>query len=188
MLLPTVILLAAVHLSDSCFEMDTGYWGEPRGSNGVGRKADVDSALDCQVACQAEWPTCQFWTWNSPNWRSRQGTCYFKSSMEGRVQGTKQKGRVSGPAYCPEGCFQYDTTIGRGKGNGAGKKEDVPSALACQKECQMNDECNFWVWNEPEHRRNPFGCWMKKAATEPSRKRRDEHRVSGPKENCGPPM
>jgi len=186
MLLPTVILIAAVHLSDACFEMDTGYNGEPRGSNGVGRVADVASARDCQQACLDEWPTCQFWTWNSPDWRSRPGMCWLKSSNEGRVQ--RQKGRISGPAYCPGWCFEHNTTIGRGKGNGAGKKEDVPSPLACQKECQMNDECNAWIWNGPEHPRNPLGCWMKKAPTEPSRGEQDMHRVSGPKEDCGLPM
>ena len=52
----------------------------------------------------------------------------------------------------------------------------------------MNDECNVWIWNGPEHERNPLVCWMKKAATEPSRGKQDMHRVSGPKEDCGPPM
>jgi hypothetical protein len=55
--------------------------------------------------------------------------------------------------------------------------------------CQMTDECNAFMWNEPEHQRKPNVCWMKKAAegdgiTSSFGKRTDIHRVSGPK-FCG---
>jgi len=181
MFLPTVILLAAVRLSDACFEFDTGYLGQPRGSNGVGKQFDVASAFDCQKACQDD-GTCQYWTWNGPDWRNRNGVCWFKNSMEGRVQGTRQAGRVSGPAYCE--CFAYDTSIGRGRGNQAstGRKNDVLTPFDCQRECQMIDDCNNWIWNDAEHIRNPNVCWMKKAATEPTvGNPTDLHRISGPK-------
>lgn len=184
MFLPVAILLAAVRLSDACFEMDTGYLGDPRGSNGVGRKQDIASAFECQKACQAK-SNCEYWTWNGPDWRSKNGVCYFKSSTEGRLQGPNQAGRISGPAYCD--CFAYDTSIGRGKqvngaGNGAGAKEDVPTPFACQQECQMNDDCNVWIWNDADHAKNPNKCWMKKAATEPTvGQANDIHRISGPK-------
>jgi hypothetical protein len=62
----------------------------------------------------------------------------------------------------------------------------VPTPFACQQKCQMNDECNNWIWNGPEHRREPLACWMKKGETEPSvGKPQDINRISGPK-FCGP--
>ena len=97
MLLLTIALVASLQLSDACFEMDTGYLGSPRGSNGVGRVTDITSPYECQVACQND-ESCEFWTWNSPDWRSRQGTCFFKDDTSGRVQGQSHAGRVSGPA------------------------------------------------------------------------------------------
>jgi hypothetical protein len=103
MLLPVAILLAAVRISDACFEMDTGYLGDPQGSNGVGRQLDVASAFECQKACQGEVTgTCQYWMWNGPDWKNRNGVCWFKNSMDGRVQGTRQSGRISGPAVNKE--------------------------------------------------------------------------------------
>lgn len=89
-----ILLLAAVHFSNACIEDDTAYLGDPRGSNGVGRATGVKSAEDCQVACQ-EHDGCEFWVWNSPQWRSKQNTCYFKSNDGGRKEG--QEGRFSGP-------------------------------------------------------------------------------------------
>jgi len=184
MFLLTIVLVAAMHLSDACFEVDTGYLGRPRGSNGVGRVTGITTPFECQVACQNdESGECQFWTWNSPDWRSKQGTCFFKDSASGRVQGTRQAGRISGSAYCD--CFAYDTTIGRGKGNGLGKVDDVPSPFACQMECQKVDACKNWIWNSQEHERNPNACYLKKGETEASVGRDlDMNRISGPKA-CG---
>merc|ERR1712018_768776 len=79
MLSKIVVLCAVAHVSLACFEFNTGYLGSPRGSNGVGRVEDIPTAYECQVACQNE-PACEFWTWNSPDWRARQGICYFKSN------------------------------------------------------------------------------------------------------------
>ena len=96
MLSKIVVLCAVAHVSLACFEFNTGYLGSPRGSNGVGRVEDIPTAYECQVACQNE-PACEFWTWNSPDWRARQGICYFKSNKGGTVSGRRQAGRVSGP-------------------------------------------------------------------------------------------
>ena len=96
MLSKIVVLCAVAHVSLACFEFNTGYLGSPRGSNGVGRVEDIPTAYECQVACQNE-PACEFWTWNSPDWRARQGICYFKSNKGGSVRGRRQAGRVSGP-------------------------------------------------------------------------------------------
>merc|ERR1712012_1189905 len=99
MLSKIVVLCAVAHVSLACFEFNTGYLGSPRGSNGVGRVEDIPTAYECQVACQNE-PACEFWTWNSPDWRARQGICYFKSNKGGSVRGRRQAGRVSGPKFC----------------------------------------------------------------------------------------
>ena len=93
MLSKAVVLFALIQVSFACFEQDTGYLGAPRGSNGVGRVDGIPTAYECQVACQNE-PACEFWTWNSPDWRAQQGRCYFKSAMTGRVQGRWQAGRA----------------------------------------------------------------------------------------------
>merc|ERR1712018_649040 len=178
MLSKAVVLFALIQVSLACFEQDTGYLGAPRGSNGVGRVDGIPTAYECQVACQNE-PDCEFFVWNSPDWRSRQGRCYFKKNDNGRVQGPRQAGRISGPKFCD--CFDYDTTIGRGKGNGAGRVNDVPSPLACQAECRNNADCTRWIWNSPEHERNPNVFWLKKAATEASVGTDfDLNRISGP--------
>jgi len=182
MMLKSVALFAIIHASMACFFPDTGYLGEPRGANGVGKVEDIPTAYECQLACQNE-PNCEFWVWNSPDWRARHFTCYFKRDDSGMQQGPmgrpNQMGRIAGPKFCD--CFDYDTTIGRGKGNGAGRVDDVPTPFACQKECQNNSECTRWIWNSPEHARNPNVCWLKKAATEASvGAASDMNRISGP--------
>ena len=62
-----------------------------------------------------------------------------------------------------------------------GRVDDVPSPLACQAECRKRAGCTRWIWNAPEHGRNPNVCWLKKAATEASvGGRGDRNRISGP--------
>ena len=39
--------------------------------------------------------------------------------------------------------------------------KDVFSAEDCLTECQMDCDCNFWVWNSPEFKKNPNTCWLK---------------------------
>ena len=73
-----------------------------------------------------------------------------------------------------------------GRGNGAGKVDDVASAMECQMHCQMTDACNAFIWNGPEKQKRPNRCWMKKAAEGDGIRstfgtRKDIHRVSGPK-------
>ena len=66
--------------------------------------------------------------------------------------------------------------------------EDVATAFDCQTECQNKEECNNWIWNSPDHERNPNVCWLKKAETEPSiGTAGDINRVSGPKFCFGVP-
>ena len=89
-------LLIAVRFTTACLEYDVAYQGNPMGSNGVGRKAGVENEYDCMKACQDE-PKCNFWVWNSPQWRAGQGLCYFKSNNEGRTEKGLQMGRISGP-------------------------------------------------------------------------------------------
>merc|ERR1712012_1116626 len=111
MLSKIVVLCAVAHVSLACFEFNTGYLGSPRGSNGVGRVEDIPTAYECQVACQNE-PACEFWTWNSPDWRARQGICYFKSNKGGSVRGRRQAGRVSGPKFCWMKKAATEATVG----------------------------------------------------------------------------
>merc|ERR1711997_1327781 len=166
---------------NTCFEFDTGYLGQPRGSNGVGRAYDIASAFECQVACHED-DLCEYWTWNSPQWFNRHETCWFKNSMDGRTEG--QTGRVSGPANCD--CFAHDATIGRGAGNGFPKVEDVFSAFECQQICFFTEGCENFIWNSSEHANNPNVCWPKRSENYEAGQNsvgtaRDMNRISGPK-------
>ena len=38
---------------------------------------------------------------------------------------------------------------------------DVFSAEDCLVECQMDCDCEFWVWNSPDFKKNPNTCWLK---------------------------
>ena len=38
---------------------------------------------------------------------------------------------------------------------------DVFSAEDCLAECQKDCDCNFWVWNSPDFKKNPNTCWLK---------------------------
>ena len=92
-----ILSLAIVHFVNACIEYDTAYVGSPMGSNGIGRMDGVETEYECQSACQAT-PRCQFWVWNSPQWRARQKVCYFKSNDEGKREGGRAAtGRISGP-------------------------------------------------------------------------------------------
>jgi len=56
------------------------------------------------------------------------------------------------------------------------------SAEACQEQCQLDPDCQFWVWNSPSY---PHGnintCWLK-ASNEMSRE--SKGKISGPKNGC----
>ena len=69
------------------------------------------------------------------------------------------------------------------RGNGAGIVKDVPSAFDCQIHCVMTEECNAFIWNDADHKKNPNVCWLKKGFTQKGMKDA-EHRHSGPK-FCG---
>ena len=47
---------------------------------------------------------------------------------------------------------------------------DIFSAEDCLAECQMDCDCNFWVWNSPDFEKNPNTCWLKngKGIVEPT--------------------
>ena len=116
MLLKGFTLFAAIHVSMACFLPDTGYLGEPRGANGVGKVEGIPTAYECQLACQNE-PNCEFWVWNSPNWRARHFTCYFKRDDSGMQQGPmgrpSQMGRIAGPKVSSiiRKCLRYQVGL-----------------------------------------------------------------------------
>jgi len=193
MLLPTALFVAAVHLSsafddgtvfDDCFVYDTSIGGGLPG-NGAGTVDDVPSAGACQAECQKN-DECNVWIWNEPTKKRKPSVCWMKKLATAPSQEKKDLGRISGPKVCD--CFFHDATIPKVAGNGAGKVDDVFHALECQMLCQMTDECNAFIWNDAEHKRNPNTCWMKKSFGDKplSRgKKGDSHRHTGPK-TCPP--
>ena len=88
-------------------------------------------------------------------------------------------------AFLANDCMEYDSAIVQGKG--AGKVYDVLSAQDCRVHCQMTDECNAFIWNDADHKRNPNVCGMKKGFTEKGMKAA-EHRHSGPKVYWNTPL
>ena len=87
-------------------------------------------------------------------------------------------------AFLAHDCMEYNASIRKVKGNGAGRVDNVDSAQDCRMYCQMMGECNAFIWNDSEHKKHPNVCWMKKGYTENGMSYgtpRDEHRHSGPK-------
>jgi len=188
MILPAIILFSALRLSDACAD---GMAGEDcffydtvigRGAgNGAGKVEGVDSTFDCQLECQMD-DDCNWWIWNSPD-HNNPNVCWLKKGYtDPSVGGNKQTNRISGPKYCD--CFIHNEAIKSGGGNGAGvgRVDEVFSALDCQIQCQMEEECNAFIWNDAEHRKNPNTCWMKKGWGKGMKAK--DHRHSGPK-FCG---
>ena len=83
-------------------------------------------------------------------------------------------------AFFETECVSHNSAIGRVKGNGAGRVDDVLTVEDCRMHCQMTDECNAFIWNDEEHPKNPNVCWMKKGFTEKGLADA-EHRHSGAK-------
>jgi len=182
MILPTIILFSALRLSDACgedcFFHDTVI-GRGAG-NGAGKVEDVASASACQVECQMN-DNCNWFIWNSPD-HNRPNLCWLKKAYtEPSAGGKKQQNRISGPKFCD--CFLHDTMIRKVKGNGAGegRVDDVFTALDCQIQCQLEDECNAFIWNDADHPKNPNVCWMKKGSLVASYFKEKQHRHTGPK-------
>ena len=69
----------------------------------------------------------------------------------------------------------------KGNGAGEGRVDDVFTALDCQIQCQLEDECNAFIWNDADHAKNPNTCWMKKGTMVASYFKPKQHRHSGPK-------
>jgi hypothetical protein len=199
MLLPTIIFLAAVHLSaatldefggaaNDCFVYDTsiGHGKQGNGAgNGAGTKNDVPTAFACQEECQNT-EACNVWIWNEPEHKKHPNVCWMKKAATEPRHTKRDVHRISGPKVCD--CFAHDASIRKVGGNGAGRVDDVSCALECQMRCQMTDECNAFIWNDAEHKKHPNVCWMKKGFTEKGMsfgRKRDIHRHSGPK-FCGP--
>lgn len=138
----------------------------------------MESAEDCQTICEGV-EECHDWIWNGPEHKRRPNYCWLKKAPIGYSAGRpRDMHRVSGPEYCS--CWEQGVTIGRVSGNGAGMVKDVHSVAACQEACQANDECNNWVWNTPDHKKNPEKCWLKKAPIGYQKgKRMGRHRISG---------
>jgi len=187
MILPTIILFSALRLSDACADggEDCFFYNTVIGrgkGNGAGKVQGITSAFDCQIECQMH-DKCNWWIWNSPE-HNNPNICHFKKVYtDPSVGGKKQTNRISGPKFCD--CFTHNASIMNKKGNGVGKVEDVATALDCQIQCQIDEECNAFIWNDAEHKK-PNVCWLKKGFTEGFSfdKPRDQHRHSGPK-FCG---
>jgi len=76
-----------------------------------------------------------------------------------------------------DACIEYDAVRGP-KHRGSLEKLTVSSADDCQRACQANELCQYWVWNGPETE-NPDMCFLKKSAK--GRLREVKGKISGPK-------
>jgi len=79
-----------------------------------------------------------------------------------------------GAAFADD-CFEYDVDYFGGDVSD-GHYNSVPSAEACQQDCQASSRCLFWTWDESYH----GACWQKFQANPTS----GPGLVSGPK-YCG---
>ena len=77
----------------SCCEPNTDYYGNDikAKTNGLDNGAHVDSAVSCQLLCQAQ-PACRFFTYIPDI-----GECWLKGTDAGRWHSDN---RVSGKKYC----------------------------------------------------------------------------------------
>jgi len=85
-------------------------------------------------------------------------------------------------------CLQ-ENTMYKGKALG-GKIENIGSAYECQRECQNNEECEFFTWNSGTgpgkwNKKNANTCWLKKGlgTVKADCGKKCDGKVSGPK-NC----
>ena len=79
-----------------CFISDISYNGFNLGS----KIQQIKTAEDCQKKCQ-EADGCAYFTWNSKTTSKNKETCYLKS-QPGEVRDyDSQRGKMSGPKYCP---------------------------------------------------------------------------------------
>ena len=73
--------------------------------------------------------------------------------------------------------YQENMAVGRGRGNGVGKVQNVQTVEDCHAECAKVPACNFFIWNGPNCRWQRFSCWLKRNNNNPKRAR---GRISGP--------
>ena len=55
---------------------------------------------------------------------------------------------------------------------------NVMSAKDCQKECQNDNDCQFWTWNSPNVPKNKNTCWLKAGKVQ---LRAKSGKISGPR-------
>jgi len=85
-------------------------------------------------------------------------------------------------------CLQ-ENTVYKGMSLG-GKIENIGSAYECQRECQNNEDCQFFTWNSGTgpgnwNKKNANTCWLKKGlgTVKVDCGKKCDGKVSGPK-NC----
>ena len=169
-----------------------------RGSgNGISRIPNIPNVEACRAECAKE-PECHFWIWNSPEARKKKLSCFLKKNDKNKDTSDKMRGRIAGPVTCDveeaeeleedvenedgivdcSNLFQENMAVGRGRGNGVGRVNNIQSANDCQAECQKVPECKFFIWNSPSAPKQKLSCWLKKNDT---KKKRMRGRISGPR-------
>ena len=159
---------------------------------------NIRSVEDCRAEC-AKVHDCKFFVWNSPLARKKKNSCFLKKNDKNKRSKNKDRGRISGPVTCDvseaeelekdienedgtvdcSNLFEQDVAVGRGRGNGVGRVNNIQSAEDCQAECQKVELCQFFIWNSPSARRKKLSCWLKK--NNHNRKENDVGRISGPR-------
>ena len=88
-------------------------------------------------------------------------------------------------SYCfyLQDCWEQDTVYRADPVRGIKNfhLEDVFSPADCQKACQDDGDCNYWVWNSPDFAKKPNTCWLKAGKGTVKAK---AGKISGPKYGC----
>ena len=133
--------------------------------------------------------------------RRKKLSCYLKKNDKNQRSSNKDVGRISGPLTCDvaeaeelekdvesvdgtvdcSSLFEQNVSVGRGRGNGVGRVNNIQSAEDCQEECRKVPLCQFFIWNSPSARKQKLACWLKKNNKNRRENNKDVGRISGPR-------
>ena len=129
----------------ACFELNVLYQGET-----LTTVTNVTNAMACQTACQNE-TYCESFTYSERLYNvscSLKNTTGIKVSVPSRVLASSIKPTaISGPKFCQLNCHLQDIAY---VGNDLRILPNITSVDPCQRECQLEAECQFFSFSAKE--------------------------------------
>lgn len=108
----------------------------------------------CSTSCQTN-DQCRAYTFVKPNAPDANGTCWLKSKVPSR----KANGCcVSGVKIMSPDEINVDRP---GKDIKPGYPVNLPSS--CERDCELNGNCQAWTFVKPGYQGNQAKCWLKSA-------------------------